>query len=49
MDSFGAQPAWIGHFSVLLRFSPLMCNKHTTLAKPCMDGKMAVSTPSKSM
>ncbi len=43
--SFGAQPAGIGHFSVLLRYRKLMCNKHTSLAKPCRNEKMAESTP----
>ncbi len=42
--SFGAQPAGVGHFSVLLRYRKLMCNKHTSLAKPCRNEKMAEST-----
>ncbi len=37
--SFGAQPVGIGHFSVLLRYRKLMCNKHTPLAKPYRNEK----------
>ncbi len=43
--SFGAQPVGIGHFSVLLHYRKLMCSKHTSLAKPCRNKKMAESTP----
>ena len=43
--SFGAQPAGFGLFSVLLRYRKLICNKHTSLAKPCRNEKMAESTP----
>ncbi len=43
--SFGAQPAGIGLFSVLRTLSKLMRDKHTSLAKPCRNEKMAESTP----
>ena len=45
VTSFGAQPAGIVHFSVLRTLSKLMRDKHTSLAKPCRNEKMAESTP----
>ncbi len=39
VTSFGAQPAGIGHFSVLLRYRKLMCNKAHFACKALQERK----------
>jgi len=43
LASFQAQPCGMGHFSTLLRYGALMCNKYIALAMPCRPEKMASS------